>query len=71
MTSVAIFSSTAEVFKAERVLLDAGVKIKLIPTPRQFSTDCGIAVRFETDERERVDAILKSSGLVAKVRALA
>lgn len=69
MPSVAIFSSTSEVFKAERALLDAGVKIKLIPTPRQFSTDCGIAVRFLTDELERVEANLKASGLAAKVLA--
>ena len=43
--AVFLFESTQGAIKAERVLLRAGLSIKLIPTPRQLSSDCGTALR--------------------------
>jgi len=60
---VVIFHTTSSVMQAEKALLKAGVSIKLIPTPRQFSSDCGISVRFEWLHRERVQTILEDSGI--------
>ena len=51
---VVLFFTTSSALRAERVLLDAKFEIKLIPTPREFSSDCGIACRFEWAQRERV-----------------
>ena len=56
---VALFHSTAHAIRAETVLEEADVPIKLIPTPRQLSSDCGIAVRFDCVDRTRVTAILE------------
>lgn len=56
--SVVLFHSTAHALRAERVLVRAGLSIKMIPTPRQLSSDCGMALRFARAEGQRVAAIL-------------
>ena len=57
--SVVLFHSTAHAIRAETVLEEAEVQLKLIPTPRQLSSNCGIAVRFDRGEQDRVAAILE------------
>jgi hypothetical protein len=44
--------------RAEKVLMKAGYAIKLIPTPREFSSDCGIALRFDWNQHEQVKSLL-------------
>lgn len=44
---VIIFHTTSAAFRAEKVLQKAGLECRLIPTPREFSSDCGLAARFE------------------------
>jgi len=60
---VVLFYTTSAVMRAEKLLGKGGFLIKLIPTPRQFSSDCGIAMRFDWDNRDRVEAALKEAGL--------
>lgn len=43
---VILFHTTSAALRAEAVLQRAGLTVKLIPTPREFSSDCGIALRF-------------------------
>jgi hypothetical protein len=57
--SVVLFYSTAHAIRAEKVLQRAGLAIKMIPTPRQLSSDCGIALRFERADEEQVAATLR------------
>jgi hypothetical protein len=45
--------------RTEKLLLKAGFKIKLIPTPREFSSDCGISIRFEWAYCERIKTLLE------------
>jgi hypothetical protein len=52
MKGVIVFSSTHWVMKGEKVLKQRGIKVKLIPTPREISTDCGIVIEFEGEKRE-------------------
>jgi hypothetical protein len=59
--SVVLFHSTAHGIRAEKVLEQAGFQIKLIPTPRQLSSDCGIALRFRSQEGEGVAAMLEQN----------
>jgi hypothetical protein len=56
--SVVLFHSTAHAIRAEKVLQRAGLQIKMIPTPRQLSSDCGVALRFARADEARVTAIL-------------
>jgi hypothetical protein len=58
---VALFHNTSSVMRAEKVLQKAGIVVKLIPTPREYSSDCGMAVRFAAQELERVRALLEQA----------
>jgi hypothetical protein len=59
--SVVLFHSTAHAIRAEKVLQQSGVPIKLIPTPRQISSDCGMALRFARSDTEFVAVTLKEN----------
>lgn len=58
---VVLFHTTSSVMRAEKVLQKNGIAIKLIPTPRQFSSDCGMAIRFALLEQERVRILLEQA----------
>jgi hypothetical protein len=55
---VVLFYTTSSVMRAEKVLKKAEVNVKLIPTPRELSSDCGIALRFDWEQAESIEAIL-------------
>jgi putative Se/S carrier protein len=58
---VVLFHTTSAVMRAEKVLQKNGITVKLIPTPRQFSSDCGMAVRFAWQDQERIHALLQQA----------
>jgi len=55
---VVLFYTTSSVMRAEKLLITEGYSTKLIPTPRRFSSDCGIALRFDWDCREEIKWVL-------------
>ncbi len=59
---VVLFHNSSSAMQAEAVLTRAGLKVKLIPTPRHLSSDCGVALRFDWEQNANV------SGLLAKAR---
>jgi hypothetical protein len=61
--SVVLFYSPAHAIRAEKVLSRAGFQIKMIPTPRQLSSDCGMALRFDTGLEEQVAATLETKSV--------
>jgi len=61
---VAVFHSVHRVMKAEKVLKRERLDVLLIPTPRQLSSDCGLAIRYGEAVREQVDAVLAAEGLL-------
>ncbi len=58
---VVLFHGIQAVMRAEKVLGRAGLVVKLVPTPRQFSSDCGVALRFCWPDREQVLAKLAAA----------
>ena len=60
---VVLFHTTSSVMRAEKLLIKEGYSIKLIPTPREFSSDCGIALRFEWAQQEQVKSLLSDAGV--------
>ena len=60
-----IFESSHKVLKADKVLMENKIKFDVIPTPKEFSSDCGLAIRItETDaELQKVETILKNNDL--------
>jgi hypothetical protein len=55
---VVLFPSTNWALRAEGVLKSAGLEVKLIPTPRHLSSDCGTALRFVWADKEPLIAVL-------------
>jgi hypothetical protein len=49
--------------RAEKLLTKAGCSTKLIPTPREFSSDCGVALRFDWADCEQIKLILDTAHL--------
>lgn len=56
--AVILVHSTSHAIQAERILKRAGLTVKLIPTPRHLSSDCGSAVRIAASDRARGEAAL-------------
>ncbi|MDY0255153.1 MAG: DUF3343 domain-containing protein [Tenuifilaceae bacterium] len=40
------FLSTHHVLKAEQVLLAKGIKLDIIPTPKDITSECGMSIRI-------------------------
>lgn len=56
---VILFPTTTSVIRAEKYLAEQQIKIRLIPTPRRVSTVCGFCLKFNWEDKERVEAKLK------------
>ncbi len=56
--AVVLFASTQTAIRAERLFQARGIAGKLIPIPRQFGSDCGLAFRFAAGEIGRVQEAL-------------
>jgi len=55
---VVLFYTTSAAMRAEKTLKKNNLDVKLIPTPRKLSSDCGVALRFDRDQAERVRHLL-------------
>ena len=60
---VVLFFTNSAVMRAEKLLKKAGYPTKLIPTPREFSSDCGVVLRFDWADCEQVKLILDTAHL--------
>ncbi len=61
--TVVLVYSTSHALRAEKVLAEAGIPCKLIPVPRQLSSDCGVCIRVQTDDRGATRRVLDEAGL--------
>jgi len=57
--SVVLFYSMSGALRAEKLLKEKGLAIKLIPIPRHLSSDCGICLRFDNAEESPIKTILE------------
>jgi hypothetical protein len=55
------FISTSQALKAERVLKNAAAIFLIMPTPREISTSCGLAIKVGSDDIASCYDILISS----------
>ncbi|MFH1145181.1 MAG: DUF3343 domain-containing protein [Candidatus Eisenbacteria bacterium] len=61
--SVVLFHTSNHAFRAEKLLGDRAIPCSLVPVPRQLSSDCGVCLRVQREDRERVIAILAAGGV--------
>ncbi len=55
---MASFPSVSHALRFEKLLIDAGKQVKLIPVPRVISSSCGLAARFSREELPEVTSML-------------
>jgi hypothetical protein len=55
---VILCHTNSSLMRAEKLLKRQGYSVKLIPTPREFSSDCGVALRFDWADYEQVKLLL-------------
>ncbi len=55
---VIIFRSTHQALKAEKTLKRCNLKCRMIPLPRKFSSDCGLALKIDYRMKRQIEAAL-------------
>lgn len=69
--TVFLFPGNSQALRAEGLTQRAAIPCRLIPVPRYLSSECGICLRVQADDRERVAALLEDAGLaVSGIRDL-
>lgn len=56
--AVVIVESVSHALQAEKMFKAENIPCKLIPIPRHLSSDCGVCLRFNLTDRERIESIL-------------
>lgn len=57
---VMLFKTMSHALKAEKILRHEQLPHKLIPIPKQISSDCGICLRFAPQYRDPIEACLNN-----------
>ena len=60
---VILFSSIHFALRAEKLFKEKALPAKLIPVPRHLSSDCGVCLRIDWEQREEIQKILEKDGI--------
>lgn len=55
---VVLFQSISSALRSEKLLKKEGIAYKLIPVPRHLSSDCGVCIRFLTENESQIREVL-------------
>ncbi len=56
--------SADHAIQGEQALLQAGIGCRLIPVPRQISSQCGVCLSVRWADRSRAEEVLQAAGTV-------
>lgn len=59
--AVILVGSTSHAMRAENLLNRAGIDCKLIPVPRNLSSDCGLCLRIASGDAAKARGILEKA----------
>lgn len=57
------FNSTHHAIRTEKLLIDSGMNIMIIPTPREIAASCGLSIKFEEKDMDKVIEIMEKNSL--------
>lgn len=57
------FDSTHHAIKAEKEIKSNNINIKTIPTPREVSVSCGLSIKFDYIDLNRIKDIIGENNL--------
>ena len=61
--SVILLFSTSHAIRAEKILQKEEIGCKMIPVPRQLSSNCGVCIRIDRHDREAAGQALEAIGI--------
>lgn len=61
--AVILVYSTSHAIRAEKILHQAGIDSKLIPVPRNLSSNCGVCLRIDPADAEAAEEALEEAGM--------
>jgi hypothetical protein len=61
--SVIIVHSTGHAIRLEKLLQGQGLACKMIPVPRQISSNCGVCIRVSRADVEAASQVVATAGL--------
>ena len=64
MKHLVVFESVHQAIRAEQILLKAGLRVELLPTPREISASCGQSLSFPADALESLQEMLEREKIV-------
>lgn len=64
---ILIFHSTHEVLKFEKILKINSISFEVIPTPREYSSDCGMALRTDKNNTDSINTLKEECGMDIRI----
>lgn len=62
-----IFPSTREVIRTEKLVRQARLECKIIPVPRNISSQCGMAIKFDPAIQDQINELIKKHNISTEV----
>ena len=55
--------STHLIIKSEKLLKEHGIECRIIPLPSEIKATCGLSIKTEVGNREKVEEIIKANDI--------
>lgn len=56
--------STHFIIKLEKILQNSEICCRIIPLPGEISAGCGLSIKCDLEDREKIEALLEENGVV-------
>lgn len=63
MKSIAVFKTTHQTLKAEKLLKGHGIRIRPVPKPTWIDSACGLALEFYLEDKEEIFSLCQKNSL--------
>jgi hypothetical protein len=60
---ILLLHATSHAMKAEKILVNAGIECRIVPVPKNISSDCGVCVRIRSGDLPRALESMNAGGL--------
>lgn len=65
---IALFNGIRNLMKADNACREAGIKVKVMPVPHTYSTECGMSLIVENDDIEGFNKIIEQLKIKVEIK---
>lgn len=62
-----LFQSIHYVIKAEKICLKTGIPCRIIPVPKEVSSECGMAIQIEESHKDTFETTMNQKGISFRI----